>query len=118
MSKAKLELEYLRVEPFLTVYGQVEENLEIKEDVARLESRIVDLNRNIEDQKRTIEEQKQLSEQIVKVGEGLKRWQREKGELEAKIAGFENFQKLVLEQPDAVILEFIKDVKRQLKKHG
>jgi len=115
LSKAKLELEYLRVEPFLTVYGQVEDNLEIKEDVARLESRIVDLNRNIEDQKRTIEEQNQLSEQIVKVGEGLKRWQEEKGELEAKIAGIVNFQKLVLEQPDEVILEFIKDVRRQLK---
>ena len=115
LSKAKLELEYLRVEPFLTVYGQVEDNLEIKEDVARLESRIVDLNRNIEDQKRTIEEQNQLSEQIVKVGEGLKRWQEEKGDLEAKIAGIVNFQKLVLEQPDEAILEFIKDVRRQLK---
>ena len=118
LSKAKLELEYLRVEPFLTVYGQVEDNLEIKEDVARLESRIVDLNRNIEDQKRTIEEQTQLSEQIVQVGEGLKRWQEEKGELEAKIAGIVNFQKLVLEQPDVVILEFIKDVRRQLEEQG
>jgi len=47
LSKAKLELEYLRVEPFLTVYGQTEENLEIKEDVRKLESRIVDLNREI-----------------------------------------------------------------------
>lgn len=48
LSKAKLELEYLRVEPFLTVYGEVEEALEIKEDVRKLESRIVDLNREIE----------------------------------------------------------------------
>jgi len=48
LDKAKLELEYLRVEPFLTVYGEVEEALEIKEDVRKLESRIVDLNREIE----------------------------------------------------------------------
>ena len=62
-----------------------------------------------------IEEQKQLSEQIAKVGEGLKKWQEEKGKLEAKIAGIESFQKLVLQQPDEVILDFIKDVRRQLK---
>jgi len=53
LSKAKLELEYLRVEPFLTVYGQTEENLEIKEDVRKMETRIVDLNKEITDHKRT-----------------------------------------------------------------
>jgi hypothetical protein len=45
----------------------------------------------------------------------------EKGEIEAKIAGIENFQKLVLEQSDEMILEFIRDVRRQLKRaaqHG
>jgi integrase len=56
-----------------------------------------------------------LGEQVIKIGEGVKRWQREKSELEAKLAGFESFQELVLEQPDEVILELIKDVKRQLK---
>ena len=56
-----------------------------------------------------------VGEQIAKVGEGVKKWQEEKGEIEAKIAGIENFQKLVLEQPDEAILEFIKDVRRQLK---
>jgi|GEM_PF-5094124 len=50
LSKAVLELEYLRVEPFLTVYGEVEESLEIKEDVRKLEARIADLNRRIEQQ--------------------------------------------------------------------
>jgi len=55
LSKAKLELEYLRVEPFLTVYGQTEENLEIKEDVRKMEARIVDLNKEIADHKRTTE---------------------------------------------------------------
>ena len=54
-------------------------------------------------------------EQITKIGEGLKRWQVEKGEIEAKISGIVNFQKLVLEQPDEVILEFIRDVRRQLR---
>lgn len=47
MSRATLELEYLKVEPFLTVYREVEESLEIKEDVTRLEKRIVGLNRTI-----------------------------------------------------------------------
>jgi len=47
LSKAKLELEYLRVEPFLTVYGEVEESLEIKEDVRKLEARITQLNKEI-----------------------------------------------------------------------
>ena len=46
-SKAVLELEYLRVEPFLTVYGEVEESLEIKEDVRKLENRIAELNNEI-----------------------------------------------------------------------
>jgi hypothetical protein len=58
-----------------------------------------------------------IGEQIAKIGEGVKKWQEEKGEIEAKIAGIENFQKLVLEQPDKVILEFIKDVRRQFKEH-
>ena len=56
-----------------------------------------------------------IGEQVAKIGEGVKKWQEEKGEIEAKIAGIENFQRLVLEQPDDVILEFIKDVRRQLK---
>jgi hypothetical protein len=55
LSKAKLELEYLRAEPFLTVYGQTEESLEIKEDVKKLEKRIVDLNKEITNQKMTAE---------------------------------------------------------------
>jgi len=53
-------------------------------------------------------------QQIAKIGEGVEKWQEEKGEIEAKIAGIENFQKLVLEQPDDVILQFIKDIRRQL----
>ena len=56
-----------------------------------------------------------VGEQIAKIGEGVKKWQEEKGEIEAKIASIENFQKLILEQPDEVILEFIRDIRRQLK---
>ncbi|UCC58252.1 MAG: tyrosine-type recombinase/integrase [Candidatus Bathyarchaeum sp.] len=55
-----------------------------------------------------------LGEQIAKIGESVKKWQEEKGEIEAKIAGIENFHKLVLEQPDEEVLEFIKDIRRQL----
>lgn len=51
LSKAKLEFEYLRVEPFLTVYGQSKENLEIKEDIRKMETRIIDLNKEISEQK-------------------------------------------------------------------
>ncbi|MFW9784699.1 MAG: hypothetical protein ACFFFB_20635 [Candidatus Heimdallarchaeota archaeon] len=56
-----------------------------------------------------------MGEQIAKVGEAVKRWQEEKSEIEAKIAGIESFQKLVLEQPEEAILELMKDVKKQLK---
>jgi integrase len=59
-----------------------------------------------------------IGEQIAEIGEGVKKWQEEKGEIEAKIAGIMNFQKLVLEQPDEVILEFIKEVRRQLKEQS
>jgi site-specific recombinase XerD len=57
-----------------------------------------------------------LGEQVEKIGEGVKKWQEEQGKLEAKIAGFESFQRLVLDQPDEVILGFIKDVRRQLER--
>ena len=59
-----------------------------------------------------------MGEQVAKIGEGVKKWQKEKGELEAKIAGFDSFQKLVLEQSDEAIPEFIKDVRRRLGEQG
>jgi integrase len=59
-----------------------------------------------------------VGEQVAKIGEGVKKWQMEKGEIEAKIAGIESFQKLILEQPDEVILKFIRNVRRQLKEQG
>ena len=63
--RAVLELQYLKVEPFITVYGEVEESLEIKEDIQRLESRIVDLNKEVEEHKRTIDELSQTLTQKV-----------------------------------------------------
>jgi integrase len=59
-----------------------------------------------------------LGEQVERIGEVLKKWQEDKSQLEAKIAGFENFQRLVLDQPDDFVLEFIKDVRRQLREQG
>jgi len=46
LSRAKLELEFLRVEPFITVYGEVEESLEIREDIQRLRADLDSMMRN------------------------------------------------------------------------
>ena len=59
-----------------------------------------------------------IGEQVKKIGESVERWQEEKGKLEAKVAGIESFQKLVVDQPDDVVLEFIKDIRRQLGEQG
>ena len=74
-----------------------------------------EFNRRVAELKQELANTRLMGEQVEKIGEGVKKWQQEKGELEAKIAGIVNFQKLVLEQPDEVILDFIKDVRRQLK---
>ena len=84
------------------------ENMKIKRE---FEKRVVELNEKLV-------AARLLGDQIAKVGEAVKRWQEEKRELEARLAGFESFQRLVLEQPDEVILELIKDVKRQLKEQS
>jgi integrase len=84
------------------------ENLKIRKE---FKERVAELNEELASARL-------LGEQVAKIGEGVKRWQEEKGELEAKIAGVESFQKLVLEQPDDVILEFIRDIRRQLREQG
>jgi site-specific recombinase XerD len=81
------------------------ENLKIRRE---FKERVAELNEEIA-------VTRLIGEQVAKIGEGVKKWQEEKGEIEAKIAGIESFRKLVLEQPDEVILEFIKDVRRQFK---
>jgi integrase len=59
-----------------------------------------------------------IEEQVAKIGDAVKRWQEEKGKLEAKVAGIESFQKLILDRSDDFVLEFIKDVRRQLREQG
>jgi site-specific recombinase XerD len=81
------------------------ENLKIRRE---FEKRVAELNEEVAVAKR-------IGEQVAKIGEGVKKWQKEKRELEAKLAGVESFQRLVLEQPDEVILELIRYVKQQLK---
>jgi site-specific recombinase XerD len=83
----------------------VGENLKIRRE---FEKRVAELNEEIA-------VARLVGDQVAKIGEGLGRWQLEKGEIEAKIAGILNFQKLILEQPDEVVLEFIRDVRRRLK---
>jgi hypothetical protein len=83
------------------------ENLKIRREFKK---RVAELNEEIA-------VARLIGEQIARIDEGVKKWQEEKGEIEAKIAGIENFQKLVLKQPDEVILKFIKEVRRQLKEH-
>jgi integrase len=89
----------------LVVQAVTGENLKIRRE---FKERVAELNEEIA-------VARLVGEQVAEIGEGVKRWQEEKGEIEAKIAGIENFQKLILNQPDEVILELIKDVKRQLK---
>lgn len=84
------------------------ENLKIRRE---FEERVAQLNEEIA-------AARLVGEQIAKIGDGVKKWQDENGEIEAKIAGIENFQKLVLEQPDSVILEFVREIRRQLEKQG
>jgi integrase len=84
------------------------ENLKIRRE---FEKRVAELNEKVAVTKR-------IGEQVAKISEGVKKWQKEKMALEAKIAGVESFQKLVLDQPDDVVLEFIKDVRRQLREQG
>jgi hypothetical protein len=49
VSKGKAELEYLRVEPFLTVYGEVEETTEIKQEISNLGTTVETLTKkNVE----------------------------------------------------------------------
>ena len=81
------------------------ENLKIRKE---FQKRVAELNEEIA-------VTRLIGEQIAKIGEGVKKWQEEKGEIEAKIASIENFHKLVLDQPDDVILKFIRDIRRQLK---
>jgi integrase len=101
VAKLAEELEQQKV----TSQAVTSENLKIRRE---FKQRVAELNEKLISARL-------IEEQVVKIGEGVKMWQEEKGKLEAKIAGVENFQKLILDQPDEVVLEFIKDVRRQLR---
>ena len=101
LSRAVLELAYLRVEPFVSVFGDLESS-EIKEDVSRLESRIVDLNRKIEDQKRIIGDLSKVMEDRI-------------GEITREIQT-EHFKKLFEETYGATIKELQEFIRQQHKK--
>jgi integrase len=140
LTTVKLREKFIQLKKFLTIRQSPEiENLEV-EKLSTLVAKLAEelgqqklvsqavTNENLKIRREFSERVSELSEelasarlvgeQVAKIGEGLKRWQEEKGKLEAKIAGFESFQRLVLDQPDDVVLEFIKDVRRQLREQG
>ena len=118
--KQPVKSENQQLEKLSSVVAKLSEELEQQKTITKA---VTGENRKIrkEFKKRVAELNEKIAvsllmgEQIAKIGEEVKKWQKEKGEIEAKIAGILNFQKLVLEQPDDVILEFIKDVRLQLK---
>jgi len=137
LTTVKLREKFVQLKKFLTIHQSVKSE---NQQLEKLSSLVAKLSEELEQQKtitkavtgenlkirkefkkRVAELNEEiaitrlLGEQVGKIGEEVKKWKKEKGEIEAKIAGIENFQKLVLEQPDEVILEFIKDVRRQLK---
>jgi site-specific recombinase XerD len=102
VAKLALELEQQKV----ITQSVTDENLKIRGEFRK---QVAELNEEIVFARL-------VGEQVERIEGGVKRWQQEKGELEAKIAGIEGFQRLALEQPDEVILEFIKDIREQLKR--
>ena len=137
LTTVKLREKFVQLKKFLTIKEHMKVEDSVVENLERAVSRLSEeleqqkvvvaavtgenlrIRREFERQVAKLNEEmaaaRLLGEQAIKISEGVKRWQKEKSELETKLAGFESFQELVLEQPDEVILELIKDVKRQLK---
>ena len=117
------EIEGKKIEKLSSVVAKLAEELEqqktVSQAVARENSKI---RREFKEQVAELNEKpssaRLIEEQVVKIGEGVKRWQEEKTVLEAKIAGIERLQRLILDQSDDNVLEFIKDVRRQLREQG
>jgi hypothetical protein len=121
--KQSPEIESQQIEKLSTLVAKLAEEL----DQQKLVSQAVtnenlkirkEFKENVAELNKELAFARVLGEQVEKIGEVVKKWQKEKGEIEAKIAGVESFQKLVLEQSDEAILEFIKDVRRQLREQG
>jgi site-specific recombinase XerD len=118
--KQSTKSENQQLEMIGSLVAKLAEDLEQQKVIAQVvSSENLKIRREFKEQVARLNEEVAVSrlagEQVEKIGEGLKRWQVEKGEIEAKIAGIVNFQKLVLEQPDEVVLEFIREIRRQLK---
>ena len=121
--KQPLEIENQEVEKLSTLVAKLAEELGQQKIVSQaVSSENLKIRREFKERVAELSEElvsaRLVGEQVAKIGEGLKKWQEEKGKLEAKIAGFESFQKLVLDQPDDVILEFIRDIRRQIREQG
>jgi len=85
------------------------------------EQTIMELRKQVTELNEKLEVTKLAREQIDKIFKGLEKWQKERDEvlkLKSRIAGIENFYKMVLEQPDEEILKFLKDIRRQLKEQN
>jgi Phage integrase family len=118
--KQSIELENQQLEKLGSIVAKLAEELEQQKTIVQVVSgENLKIRREFKEQVAELNEEitvtRLVGEQAAKIGEGLKKWQMEKGEIEAKIAGIVNFERLVLEQPDEVVLEFVRDVRRQLK---
>jgi biotin-(acetyl-CoA carboxylase) ligase len=110
-------------EKLASVVARLAEELEHQKTIAQaVTNESAKIRREFEERVARLNEEvaaaRLVGEQVAKIGLGVKKWQEEKVEIEAKIAGIVNFQRLVLEQPDEVVLEFIRDVRRQLKEQN
>ena len=77
LTRPQLELEYTRVEPYFTVYGEVEESLEFKETVRDLNKQIMQLNIELSGLRDEVKEQRgvidELSEKLLRKFERVAR---------------------------------------------
>ena len=113
VSKAKAELEYLRVEPFLTVYGEVEETTEIKEEIRNLGTTVETLT------KKNVERTDQINYLINSLAEkeaqrkvNDEKNTREIDQLKQKMADMErdlNKWKMTVEDFDKIIQQLISE---------
>ena len=121
--KQSPEIEGKQIEKLSTIVAKLAEELEQQKVVSEaVTSENFKIKREFKERVAELDEKlasaRLIGEQVAKIGEGVKRWQEEKDKVEAKVAGVESFQRLVLDQPDDVVLEFIKDVRRQLREQG
>jgi integrase len=119
--KQSPEIESNQIEKLSAVVAKLAEELDQQKVLTQaITSENLKIKREFKEQVAELNEElasaRLIGEQVEKISEGVKKWQEEKGKLEAKIAGFESFQRLVLDQSDEGVLEFIKDVRRQIER--